>query len=104
RARDALPEASAVQRPAAVAPPRRERAPPLVKEPAIRHLMREGVLEGEFLIWEELGLVEELGRLQMLEPPPEILLRPLRDRRQERVGHVLADHRGRLQEVLVLRS
>ena len=65
--------------------------------------MGQRVLEGVLQIREELRLVEELRLLQMREPPPQRLLRLLRDRRQERVGHVLADHRGRLQELLLLR-
>jgi len=52
---------------------------------------------------EELCLVEELRLLQMREPAPQGLLRQLGDRRQKRVGHVLTDHRGRLQEPLLLR-
>jgi hypothetical protein len=65
--------------------------------------MGERVLEGDFEIREELRLVEELRLLEVREPPPQMVLRMLRDRREERVGHVLADHRGRLQEPLLLR-
>src|SRR5262245_54454108 len=58
----------------------------------------QSVLEGVLAIREELRLVEELGLPQVLEPPPQDLLRLLGDCREERVGHVLTDHRGRLQD------
>ena len=78
-------------------------APALPQEARVGHVVGQRVLEGVLQIREELRLVEELRLLQMREPPPQGLLRLLRDRRQERVGHVLADHRGGLQEPLLLR-
>ena len=70
-------------------------APALPQQARVGHVVGERVLEGEFQIREELRLVEELRLLQMGQPPPQGLLRLLRDRRQQRVGHVLADHRRR---------
>ena len=78
-------------------------APALPQETGVGHVVGQRVLEGVLQIREELRLVEELRLLEMREPPPQGLLRLLRDRRQERVRHVLADHRGRLQEPLLLR-
>src|SRR5207244_4069124 len=49
------------------------------------------------------GLVEKLRLLEMRESAPHGLLRLLRDRRQDRIRDVLADHRGRLEQVLLLR-
>ena len=55
----------------------------VLEQAPVGDLVRERVLEGVLQVREELRLV-------------------VRDRRQERVGHVLADHRGRLQELLLL--
>ncbi len=77
-------------------------AAPVLQQAPVGHLVRERVLEGVLQVREELRLVEELRLLQMREPAPQGLLRLLRDRREQRVGHVLADHRGRLQELLLL--
>ena len=79
-----------------------ELAAPVLQQAPVGHLVRERVLEGVLQVREELRLVEELRFLQMGEPAPQGLLRLLRDRRQQRVGHVLADHRGRLQQLLLL--
>jgi len=42
--------------------------PPLLQEAAIGHLMRQGVLEGVFLLGEQAGLIEKLGSLQVGQP------------------------------------
>ena len=39
--------------------------PPLLQEAAVGHLVRQGVLEGVFVLGEQARLVEELGRLQV---------------------------------------
>ena len=61
------------------------------------------MLEGVLQVREELRLVEELRLLQVRESPPHGLLGLVGDRREERVGHVFADHRRGLQELLLLR-
>jgi hypothetical protein len=75
----------------------------LLQEAPIDDFVSQRMLEGAFEVGKETRLIEELRLLQVCEPSPQRLLRLLRDRRQERVGHMLADDRGRLQELLSLR-
>jgi hypothetical protein len=77
-------------------------APALPQDARVGHVVGQRVLEGEFQFREQPRLVEELRLLQVPEPPPQDVLRLLRDRCQESMRHVLADHRGRLQEPLLL--
>jgi hypothetical protein len=42
-------------------------AAPFVQQPPIGHLMRQGVLEGIGLFWEEARLIEKLGGLEVRE-------------------------------------
>ena len=42
-----------------------QRAPPLLEQRFVGHLLGEGMLEGIFDLGKETRLVEELGRLQM---------------------------------------
>src|SRR5262245_26167135 len=39
-----------------------EHTSPLLEQPPIGHLVRQGVLEGVGMVWEEARLVEKLGR------------------------------------------
>jgi hypothetical protein len=80
-----------------------ERTPTSPQETRVGDVVGQRVLERVFQIREELCLAEELRLLQVLEPSPQRFLWLLRDRRQDRVGHVLADDRGPLQELLLLR-
>src|SRR5438270_7998017 len=48
-----------------------EHTPPLLEQPPIGHLMRQGVLESVGLFWEEARLVEKLGRLEVREAAVE---------------------------------
>ena len=64
--------------------------------------MGEGVLEGVFELGEEAGFVEELGGLQVAEPAAQLLLGQLRNGLQEGEGHLGANHRGGLEETLLL--
>lgn len=59
------------------------------------------MLEGVLDLGEETRLVQELRGLERRQAAPEVLLGQLRDGLEQRQGHVLADHRGRLQEALV---
>src|SRR5207245_7231556 len=57
--------------------PRVQLAPPLLQESAVRHLVRERVLEGVLGIRIKPGLVEELGALQAIEPTTKGIVREL---------------------------
>ena len=76
-------------------------APPLLEEPAVCHLVGEGMLEGVFALGEEARLIEELGSLQVGEAVMQRLLGQLGNGLQERQGHLSANHGGRLQQTLV---
>ena len=51
-----------------------ERAPPVLEQAVVGHLVREGVLEGVLEVGHEPRLVEELGGLQVRETAPQGLL------------------------------
>ncbi len=68
----------------------------------IGDLVGEGVLEGVFEIREQAPLVEELGGLQTGEAAAERLLGQLGDGLKEGERHILADHRGGLEQTLLL--
>ncbi len=59
------------------------------------------MLEGVFEIGKEPELVNEFGGLKAREAAAQILIGTIGDAREERLRHVLADDRGRLQELLV---
>jgi hypothetical protein len=75
----------------------------IVEESSVGDLMGQRVLERVFQIGKQAGLVEELGRLQVEEPATQLLLGELGNGEEEGEGHVLADDRGRLEKLLVLR-
>ena len=58
----------------------------LPQEARVGHVAGQRVLEGVLQVGEELRLVEELGLVQMREPPAQGLLRLLRNHRQQCVG------------------
>src|SRR5262249_56735357 len=64
---------------------------PNVEQGAVGDLMGERMLEGVFGIGEETCLVEELGRLQVCEPPLHRIRCHLCHRVQQYEGHVLPD-------------
>ena len=76
--------------------------PPLLEEPAVGHLVREGVLEGVLALGKEARLVEELGRLEVCQTPMQRRLGQLGNSLQQRQGYLRANHRGRLQQALLL--
>jgi hypothetical protein len=51
--------------------------PSFQQETAIGHLVGEGVLEGEYEVWKEMRLIQELRRLQVSEATPECFFRQL---------------------------
>ena len=79
-----------------------QRAPPLLQEAAIGHLVGEGVLEGVLALGEEPRLIEKLGGLQVGQAAVERLLGQLGNGLQQRQGHLGANHGSRLQEALLL--
>ena len=76
---------------------------PVLEQGAVGDFMGERVLEGVLGIRKEARLVQKLGRLQMREPPLHRILRRLRHGVEQHEGHVLADDRGRLEQLLVVR-
>src|SRR5262245_41689158 len=78
-----------------------EHPPTLMKKTPVSHLMRQRMLERVLQIWEKLRLEEELRLLKMCERLSKVVLGLVRDRRQQSAGHLLADHRRRLQELLL---
>ena len=81
-----------------------ERAPALLEQAAVGHLVGERVLEGVLEVGEEARLVEELGGLEVGEAVGAA--RPSGSSAiacEQGDGHVLADDRGGLEEALVLR-
>jgi hypothetical protein len=78
-----------------------ERAPAVLKEAAVRHLVRQGVLERVLEVRKEARLVEKLARLEGRETVPQDVLGHLRDRLEDGKGHIRADDRGRLEEALL---
>ena len=65
-----------------------------MEEAAVRHLMRQRVLERVLEIGEEMGLVQELGGLEVGELPPQRRLVHVGDGLEHRVRHILPDDRG----------
>ena len=81
--------------------PRMQRPPPLLGQTAVRHFVGQRVLEGVGVLREEVGLVEELGRLEVHEAIVHGRLGQLGNRLQQRQGHLRANDRRRLQQALL---
>src|SRR5262249_20349618 len=79
-----------------------EQTPPVLEHVAVGNIMGERMLEGVLDIWKEARLVEELGGLEVGEPPANALLGHVRDRVEQRQRHVLPDDGGGLEEALLL--
>ena len=80
-----------------------EATAPVVKHAAVGHLMSEGMLECVLEIRKEARLIEELSGLEVTKAAAERLLTLASDRLEQGKCHVLADHCGSLQELLVRR-
>ena len=76
--------------------------PPLLEQPPIGHLMRQGVLEGVGMFREEARLVEKLGRLEVRQAVVERRLREFGDGLEQGHGHLGANHGGGLEEAFLL--
>ena len=74
----------------------------LLEEASVGYLVGESVLEGVLEIREETPFVEEFSGLQSREAHSEVAFREVSDQCQQSRRHVLADHCGRLQQMLVL--
>ena len=68
-----------------------DRAAALLQQRAVRHVLRERVLERVLDLGIEARLVEVLGGLEVREPLAEILLRRLGDGPEQRQRHLRAD-------------
>jgi hypothetical protein len=79
-----------------------EHPPSLLHKAAVGYLVGEGVREGVFEVREQACLVEELSRLQTRQTHAQCLLRRLGYGMEERQGHLHANHRGGLQQALLL--
>ena len=76
---------------------------PLLEQRAVGDFMGERVLEGVLGIWKKPRLVQKLRLLQMRESPLHRVLRQLGHGVEQPEGDVLADDRGRLEQLLVVR-
>jgi hypothetical protein len=76
---------------------------PFLEQRFVGHLLGEGVLEGVLPLGEEARLVEELGPLELGQIAVQRLLREVGDGLEQGQGHLVADDRGRLEEVFALR-
>jgi hypothetical protein len=76
---------------------------PLQQEAAIGHLVRQGMLEGVFRLGEQAGLIKKLRRLQVRQAAMQRRLGHIGNGSQQREGHVRAQHRSGLQQLLLLR-
>ena len=65
---------------------RMQRPPPLLEQTAVRHLVGQGVLEGVFVLREEAGLIQELGRLEVGQATVQSLLGQLGNGLQQGQG------------------
>src|ERR1700723_3844323 len=74
----------------------------ILEETRIGHLVGKRVLEGVFEVREQTPFVEEFSGLQGREAHSEVVFRKVSDRCQQSRRHDLADHCGRLQQLLVL--
>ena len=66
--------------------PRMQRPPPLLGQTAVRHFVSQGVLEGVGVLRKQVGLVQELGRLEVPEAVVQRVLGQLGDRLQQGKG------------------
>ena len=101
---DVLTEAIRVERLDRLDDPRMKLMAALLQQPAVRDVLGERVREGVLRARIEPGLVEELGRAQVVESATERLVRQVGNRLEQRERDVLADDGGGLQEMFVLRE
>src|SRR5262245_51149351 len=76
---------------------------PFLGQPPVGHFVGECMLEGVLGIGKELRLVEKLARLKIGEPPPYGILAQVRHSAKQHKRYIFADHRSRLEQLLVVR-
>jgi hypothetical protein len=76
--------------------------PPLLEKAAIGHLVRQGVPEGEGPLGHHARLIEQVGGLKVHESLLQCVLGELGKGLHERHRHLKTDHRGGLEEGLLL--
>lgn len=79
-----------------------QHVPAVLEHASVGYIVRKRVLERVLQVGEEARLVEEFRCLKMAETASQLILSQAGDTLQERQGHVLADHGGRLQQALLL--
>jgi hypothetical protein len=82
--------------------PGMQRAPPLLEQRLVGHLLGEGVLEGVLDVGEQARLIEELRRLEVSQTTIQRLVGQVRNGLEQRQRHLGTHHRRRLQETLLL--
>jgi hypothetical protein len=80
-----------------------ELATTILEKPSVSDLVGQRVLERVFQVRKETRLVEELGGLQMGEPPTQVFLGSLGNGEEEGEWHVFSHDRGGLEQLLVPR-
>ena len=74
----------------------------VLEQGPVGHFLGEGVLEGVLELGKEMGLVEELGRLELVQARAEPVRIEIGDGLEHGNRDVAADHGGALQEMLGL--
>src|SRR6266436_2062720 len=80
-----------------------ERAAALAEKSPVGDLVRQRVLEGVLELRKEIGLVQELGGLELDEVLSQLLVRQIRDRVEKPERNVRSDDGGRLEYGLLCR-
>jgi hypothetical protein len=88
---DMLAKAISVERLDCPDNPRVKLAALLLKQPGVRDLMREGMLERVLEIRKQTSVIEEIASLETIEPATKSLIRQFGDRLEQCEWHVLAD-------------
>ena len=76
--------------------------PPLLEQTRVGDFMGEGMLERVLNLREQIHLVKELTGLQMGEAAMQLVLAEFSDRPEQDEWDVLADHRRRLKQLLLI--
>ena len=79
-----------------------KRAPAVLEQAPVGHVVGQRVLEGVFEIGKEPRLVQKFCGTKLAQAPAQCLLGYLGDSLQEPKGHIFADDRGGLEQTLVV--